>query len=318
MEKFKQALIDKYHHSDFEIIDYIKRTYPLTIKCLKCQQIITVDRANRLLDPTRKNICSKCMIKKSPTQQSTSIEFQHKFDYWYNSSGKNNYNILKPYKYYSVPIKLQCKKCDAVTNRNVKSLLEKPQCLCCELKCTILKTNKQFLQEVYDLEGKDYLFLEEYTGANVNIKVKHTCGFIYEVVPHHFLLGDQRCPKCCRNESKGERIVRRFLEQQCINYEPQKRFEDFKMYAYDFYIPEKDLLIEYNGIQHYLPVKQFGGESQLINQKRIDNKKQEYANSIGQLLTISYLDYNHINDILSNFFQNSTTIENHIIHELVE
>ena len=39
-----------------------------------------------------------------------------------------------------------------------------------------------------------------------------------------------------------------------------------------FYLPSFNLLIEYNGIQHYEPVDFFGGEEQLIKQKEIDKK----------------------------------------------
>ena len=36
-------------------------------------------------------------------------------------------------------------------------------------------------------------------------------------------------------------------------------------------------LIEYNGIQHYEPVKYFGGEERFEQQQRYDLKKEEYC-----------------------------------------
>ena len=58
------------------------------------------------------------------------------------------------------------------------------------------KTDEEFKQEVYDLVGDDYVFLDSYQGGHVKIKVKHNkCGNTYEISPHSFLQG-HRCPYC--------------------------------------------------------------------------------------------------------------------------
>ena len=300
MEQFLQEVINKYNRRDFEILSFTGRTKPITIKC-NCGHTFTLDRANRLLDKTRKNICPSCLIKKQPTQQALSKEYQHKYEYWYNKIGKNKYNILEPYQYYTKAIKLECKKCGSITFRKIESLLKKDECLSCELKCNTIKTDDFFKKQILDLEGVDYIPLEKYKGAHNKIKMQHKCGFIYETTPHNFLSRGRRCPKCGKAESKGEKRIEKFLLEKNIIFEAQKRFEDFKRYAYDFYLPSFNILIEYNGIQHYQPVELFGGEKQLEKQKEIDLKKKEYGNKVATLLEVPYSDYNNIETILHNY-----------------
>ena len=77
--------------------------------------------------------------------------------------------------------------------------------------------------------------------------------------------------------------------------------------SYDFYLPEYNLLIEYQGQQHYEPVEHFGGEEKFRIQQERDKKKRKMAQEKNiELLEISYLDYDKIQNIL----EGSTTIPN--------
>ena len=57
------------------------------------------------------------------------------------------------------------------------------------------------------------------------------------------------CPKC--NQSKLEYIVRKFLTKNNINFEEQKHFKWLSKQSLDFYLPEHNIAIECQGIQHY-------------------------------------------------------------------
>lgn len=70
----------------------------------------------------------------------------------------------------------------------------------------------------------------------------------------------------------------------------------------DFYLPDYDLYIEYNGEQHYHPIKHFGGENKLESQKRNDNLKRSLLKN--KLLEIPYTCFDKIEQILKS----STTI----------
>ncbi len=58
------------------------------------------------------------------------------------------------------------------------------------------KTDEQFKQEVYNLVGNKYVFLDVYINKRTKLRVKHNeCGNTYEVEPSNFLRG-RRCPYC--------------------------------------------------------------------------------------------------------------------------
>lgn len=60
----------------------------------------------------------------------------------------------------------------------------------------IKKTNQYFLNQVVNLVGEEYTFLQSYINADTSIFVRHNkCGNEYKVTPNHFLQGT-RCPSC--------------------------------------------------------------------------------------------------------------------------
>jgi hypothetical protein len=96
-----------------------------------------------------------------------------------------------------------------------------------------------------------------------------------------------------------------FLEENNIQYEPQKRFENCKFkkaLPFDFYLPNYNLCIEYNGEQHYISVNYFGGDEALEKTKIKDNIKRNfcYDNNIG-FIEINYLDFGNIETLLSKY-----------------
>ena len=84
----------------------------------------------------------------------------------------------------------------------------------------------------------------------------------FKVTPSNHRFG-KGCPKC--NSSKGELLTGKLLTIQNINYVSQKTYPDCKgIYnknlRFDFYLPDYNILIEYNGMQHYIAVEYWGGE----------------------------------------------------------
>jgi hypothetical protein len=64
-------------------------------------------------------------------------------------------------------------------------------------------TNEEFVQQIKDLVGDEYTFLEEYKGNQELHMTKHNkCGHKYPVKPANFKSG-RRCPKCNPMSAKG-------------------------------------------------------------------------------------------------------------------
>ena len=76
--------------------------------------------------------------------------------------------------------------------------------------------------------------------------------------------------------------------------------------SYDFYLPQYNLLIEYQGIQHEEFIEEFHKFKRgFIIQKEHDRRKEKYAkdNNI-ELLKIWYYDYENIEEILLKALDN--------------
>jgi hypothetical protein len=83
-----------------------------------------------------------------------------------------------------------------------------------------------------------------------------TCGTVYNAQAKGFKDGEQRCPTCIETDSRHVRMIKSLLNSMDIIYETEKTFESCRniyLLPFDFYIEEKNILIEYDGSQHYRP-----------------------------------------------------------------
>lgn len=124
------------------------------------------------------------------------------------------------------------------------------------------------------------------------------CGEEFECPSNLLIKGDATSCGCDRVISKGEERIADILKENKITYIRQKRFEeckDIEQLPYDFYIESLNLLIEYDGEQHFHPIKFFGGEEKFSLLKKHDTIKNNFAkeNNI-LLLRIPFFDYEKI------------------------
>jgi hypothetical protein len=109
-------------------------------------------------------------------------------------------------------------------------------------------------------------------------------------------LANKGCAKC--NESHGEKFVSNLLTSNKINFTTQHKFVDCtnkskngycRKLPFDFYIPELNTCIEYDGQQHFEPLNIFGGNETFENQKKRDKIKNQYCKKNGiKLIRIPY------------------------------
>ena len=133
--------------------------------------------------------------------------------------------------------------------------------------------------------------LVEYINAHTKVIIICPEHGEFKQTPNNHRLGNG-CPIC--NESKGERKIRLWLEDNNINFEPQHKFDDCRNILplpFDFYLPDLNLCIEYNGLQHYKAVTYFGGKDGFKQRQMNDKIKMEYCNNNNiPLLIIKYND----------------------------
>ena len=166
------------------------------------------------------------------------------------------------------------------------------------------KTTEDFIEKAREVHGDKYDYSEsKYVNAWTKIKIicpEH--GAFEQTYINHVNL-KQNCPVCSKKTYKGEEKIALFLKDRNIEFETQKKFNDLKdklKLSYDFYVPSKNLLIEYDGIQHFEPTG-FGGDADenFEKTKKHDLLKEEYAKKNNyKLLRISYKDFDNIEEII--------------------
>lgn len=161
------------------------------------------------------------------------------------------------------------------------------------------KTTKEFIDEARQIHNSAYLY-EKTKYINTTTKVVITCQSHgdFEQTPKAHLRG-QGCPDCANEsralfyESKGESIIESWLKTNNIEYVKQKTFNelvDVMLLRYDFYLPVQNILIEYDGQQHYEFVPYFHGDIETYERQVYrDNLKTRYASQRNiKLLRIRY------------------------------
>jgi hypothetical protein len=141
----------------------------------------------------------------------------------------------------------------------------------------------------YDYSQVDYS--NNYTEININCK-KHG---IFKQQPKVHLKG-HGCPIC--SESKGEKEVKNILKKYNIKYKREFRFSDcVNKYTlpFDFYLPEYNICVEFNGRQHYEPISLWGDKNYLNKVKKNDKIKRDYCLNKGIKLCV--IKYNQIKNI---------------------
>lgn len=164
-----------------------------------------------------------------------------------------------------------------------------------------------FIQKAKNKWGDtyDYSMINESNYINTKNKVPIIChkhGLFWQNPNNH--LNGHGCPHCKR--SLGEDKVALFLDTHKIKYETQYIFNNNNIlctnnyFRVDFYLPENNTIIEYNGQQHYKEVLVFS-ERTLEQQQERDYALRQYCKESNiNLIEIPYWDYDNIDCILKN------------------
>ena len=222
---------------------------------------------------------------------------QQEVEEYYNQFG---YELLDEYKNNRTPLKMKCPLGHITDTMTYWSFKKGCRCPECSRKA---KLTYEYVEQQFEEEGYE-MISTEYKNANTKLEVRCPKGHEWETTYAHFYDG-KRCPHC--KTSKGENKVKEILEKLDIEYIQQYKFDDCKVtyrMLFDFYLPEYNCCIEYDGRQHYEIVERFGGLDGFINTKFRDAYKNWYCekNNI-RMIRISYKDYKNIEEILNKEFE---------------
>lgn len=74
-----------------------------------------------------------------------------------------------------------------------------------------------------------------------------------------------------------EKTVGDVLDHNNIRYEKEKTVDGLGAQRFDYYLPEFNAMIEFDGLQHFKPVNYFGGEDALAERKIRDEEKNTWC-----------------------------------------
>lgn len=113
--------------------------------------------------------------------------------------------------------------------------------------------------------------------------------------------GGQVCDACRNSESLGEKRIECYLQNNQIKFVPQQCFSDCRdqrPLPFDFYLPDYNTLIEFDGRQHFEDTHYFTYPIDMV--RKHDEIKNNYCQANGiNLIRIPYWDINQIEQILN-------------------
>lgn len=214
-----------------------------------------------------------------------------------------NITVIGEYRGSREKIKCKCNKCGHIWESIACSILSGSGCPKCVGRN---KTTEDFIEEIANINS-DIEIVGQYINSTTPILCKcKICGHQWSPTPSN--LHHTGCPVC--KLSQGERLIKTFLKNNKISFYHQKKYKTLlgvknKKLSYDFYLPQYNLLIEFQGKQHERPVEYFGGEEKFKVQQEHDNRKREFAKLHNiNLLEIWYYDINNIEKILTETLNN--------------
>ena len=290
-ESVNKKIYEKFNDNIIMLGDYIIGGRSNSYQCNQCNNVFNT-RLDTLL--TSKHGCKICAMS---SRNKTPKQFKKEFDDKLGSK----LILLEDYKNARTNILTECRICHAVWKFNPNTL----NTGCRKCKGTLRKTSEQFANEIKLKHENSLSVLGQYKNNYTKINIRcNICNRHFYAKPHHLTINLTGCPDCANKRNLSENAVEKnlrthlsFLGDFERNYTPKflneiAKQEKKKPQHLDFWYPQHDLAIEYNGYQHYYPVDHWGGVERLKKYKENDEKKFNLCkmNNV-DILYIPYYDF---------------------------
>ena len=285
-EVIKRLIEKRGNDFDYSNIEYKNRRTPIEILCKKHNLSFNTYLENFLNGETKG--CKECALESFRSKKGFSKE---EIIEQFKQVHGNRYDYSKV-KYVNIdtPVEIICKEHGSFFQipYEHKNGSNCPRCF------GLNKTNEEVINNAIKVHGDlyDYSKLEY---VNAREKMTITCklhGDFFQNYTNHVFLRTG-CPIC--NSSKGEKEILKILKENNINNNMHYSFKDCRdkqPLPFDFYLPEHNLVIEFDGIEHFEPIG-FGGDANKNFEETVkhDKMKDEYCkkNNI-DILRIKYTE----------------------------
>ncbi|QQM14765.1 homing endonuclease [Staphylococcus phage MarsHill] len=284
--------------------EYKNTKTKLDFKCLNCnkefQKTFEKIRIGRF--------CPYCGIKQRNLTKSNFGKIDEKLKPYFKEYVKGDYKNI------SSKITMRDIRCGHEFENSISQLRKRngDECPVCNPPRFKIISNDDFKKRVFDLFDGDIILLDEYkTNTTKNKFMCKKCNHIFYKQPR-WLYEMPGCPMCRESKrlgntySRGEKNIIKFLENNDIYYIKEKTFSDLKYRGrmrFDFYIPENNTIIEFDGRQHN---KEKDHNTSMFYDETLvkrDKLKNDYCkNNKIPLLRIHFYEMQKIDKILKDWF----------------
>lgn len=295
-EKFIEEL--KFVNSDIDVLsEYVTSSDKVKCKCL-IDNFEWYATPHTLLDG---HGCPECKrrVQNWRTEEQFSSEMKEKHP---------TITPLTEFTKVNSKMKFRCNICNYEWQTAPNILLNKKEYGCPKCNGYAPVTEQEMIDRLKEC-NPTIKYVSGYKGITFHANFEClSCGHKWHTPPNSVLHG-RGCPNC--NISHGALEVKRILNNMNVKYETEYRFDDCKdirSLPFDFYIPSKNICIEYDGEQHFMPIrfsknetkKQMSEKFEL--QQRRDKIKDVYCkdNNI-ILIRIPYTEFSNIEKILNKY-----------------
>ena len=261
-----------------------------------------------ILKSNRRNGCKKCQKRKKSNRR-----YALDNDVYMGRVNKLwgvDISILSDYNGGEKMIKCKCNSCDNIWETIARSITRGHGCPKCSHIRTVqsrLKTNDVFKSELLNVHNGRLCAKNDYVNSYTKINFICTvCGNEWLANPAMILRG-RGCPKC--NLSKGEILISEILNGLGVEYKEQFIIEGLKTDKggtprFDFALLKNGdlrMIIEFDGVHHYEPIKRFGGIKRLREQEEVDEFKNSYCSKNN--IIMSRIKYTEIDKIDTTYIK---------------
>lgn len=281
---------------DYSHIDYKNSHTPIEIGCTQHGPFLQRPRTH--LEGSGCPICSRQSRSLTTKQFLQKAQARHQFVYTYPNVNVDSYKDV---------VTICCPQHGTFSQR-VGVHLQGAGCTKCFRQRKRL-TKEEFISRAREKHQGFYTYAYvEY--RDIHTKVLVTCPthgeFSVEPSLHIQRTG---CPKC--RSSHNEKRIRQVLIEKNVVFLEQHRFDDCRSkypLPFDFYLPQLNTVIEYDGLHHFKPVPFSGSEQESNNRFNVTvahdliKTKYCYVNNI-KLLRVSHMQSDQIDQIIQNLVE---------------
>ncbi len=313
--KSDESIIKLLADRDFKLTSvYTNDKNLIEIQCTKCETYNYKTMGN-LISKNMK--CEKCQ---DVDAQPKKLEMKTKlFQKFCKELEEENYKMTSTDVQYvdnTTKFKVTCPQNHTFETNQCNFTISKRRCKQCDL---IKKSEKNRLSDEdvnITLDKRSLKLNGNYVNAKTPIDlICKQCDNHFSICLNNIKWNKTGCPSC--NASVGETAIIEVLKTNNVNYVKEYKFQkpkqckDTRDLPFDFYLPDLNLIIEFDGIQHSKPIGIFGGpEGYELTRKHDVIKTFHCIKNKIPILRISHQDIENVSEILLPIINNIELEEN--------